>query len=315
MNEIPKIDVEKTKNNITEFVQNKVSEANADGLVVGLSGGIDSTVAAFLACEAVGKENVFGVVLPSTTTPTEDKLHGTTIAQLLGINYKEMAIDSILNEFDKSEHFTIKYSNDSEKIRVYYGKIKLFETGEGSINNVSSTEQELATCLIWNKYIELKSQHLDFTIDIVNDIIKDISPNFTSNWVKSLAEQVNAIEVLLKKYGIPETDLANYKLCLYGSTIDDDNLHVGELYKKLITKYSKFFKGNKHHFDPSDIILYNKNLDIDSFKELANDNITDGTQTKKLFMDNFFSTRDIMGISLKQITTTPKIEEYNINSE
>ena len=99
MNEIPKIDVEKTKNDIVEFVQNKVSEANADGLVIGLSGGIDSTVAAFLACEAVGKENVFGVVMPSTTTPTEDKLHGTTIAQLLGINHKEMAIDSILNEF------------------------------------------------------------------------------------------------------------------------------------------------------------------------------------------------------------------------
>ncbi|MBQ2636584.1 MAG: NAD+ synthase [Methanobrevibacter sp.] len=99
MNEIPKINVEKTKNDIVEFVQNKVSEANAAGLVVGLSGGIDSTVAAFLACEAVGKENVFGVILPSTTTPTEDKLHGTAIAQLLGINYKEMAIDSILNEF------------------------------------------------------------------------------------------------------------------------------------------------------------------------------------------------------------------------
>ncbi|MBQ9026122.1 MAG: NAD+ synthase [Methanobrevibacter sp.] len=99
MNEIPKSNVEKTKDDIVEFVQNKVSEANADGLVVGLSGGIDSTLAAFLACEAVGKENVFGIVMPSTTTPTEDKLHGTTIAQLLGINYKEIAIDSILNEF------------------------------------------------------------------------------------------------------------------------------------------------------------------------------------------------------------------------
>ena len=99
MNEIPKIDVEKTKDDIVKFVQNKVSEANADGLVVGLSGGIDSTLAAFLACEAVGKENVFGIVMPSTTTPTEDKLHGTTIAQLLGIKYKEIAIDSILNEF------------------------------------------------------------------------------------------------------------------------------------------------------------------------------------------------------------------------
>ena len=99
MNEIPKLDVKKTKDDIVEFVQNKVSEANADGLVVGLSGGIDSTLAAFLACEAVGKENVFGIVMPSTTTPTEDKLHGTAIAQLLGINYKEIAIDSILNEF------------------------------------------------------------------------------------------------------------------------------------------------------------------------------------------------------------------------
>ena len=99
MNEIPKLDVKKTKDDIVEFVQNKESEANADGLVVGLSGGIDSTLAAFLACEAVGKENVFGIVMPSTTTPTEDKLHGTAIAQLLGINYKEIAIDSILNEF------------------------------------------------------------------------------------------------------------------------------------------------------------------------------------------------------------------------
>ncbi len=99
MNEIPKLDVEKTKDDIVEFVQNKVSEANAEGLVIGLSGGIDSTLAAFLACEAVGKDNVFGIVMPSTTTPTEDKLHGTVIAQLLGINYKEIAIDSILNEF------------------------------------------------------------------------------------------------------------------------------------------------------------------------------------------------------------------------
>ena len=99
MNEIPKLDVEKTKDDIVEFVQNKVSEANAEGLVIGLSGGIDSTLAAFLACEAVGNENVFGIVMPSTTTPTEDKLHGTAIAQLLGINYKEIAIDSILNEF------------------------------------------------------------------------------------------------------------------------------------------------------------------------------------------------------------------------
>ena len=84
---------------IVKFIQNKVSEAKTNGLVVGLSGGIDSTLAAYLACEAVGKENVFGITMPSTTTPTEDKLHGTQIAKDLGIDYKEIAIDSILNEY------------------------------------------------------------------------------------------------------------------------------------------------------------------------------------------------------------------------
>ena len=37
--------------------------------------------------------------MPSTTTPTEDKIHGIRIAQTLGIDYKEIAIDSILNEY------------------------------------------------------------------------------------------------------------------------------------------------------------------------------------------------------------------------
>ena len=98
MSEIPKIDNNKTMKDIVEFIQNKVSEANAEGLVVGLSGGIDSTLIAYLACEAIGKEKVFGIIMPSTTTPTEDKLHGIDIAQGLGIDYKEIAIDSILNE-------------------------------------------------------------------------------------------------------------------------------------------------------------------------------------------------------------------------
>ena len=124
MNEIPKLNLEETKKNIVEFVQDKVSQANANGLVVGLSGGIDSTLSAFLACEAVGKENVFGVVMPSTTTPTEDKLHGTTIAQLLGIEYKEIAIDSILNEFlsvTQIEENKLAIGNLKARIRMSIG--------------------------------------------------------------------------------------------------------------------------------------------------------------------------------------------------
>ena len=126
MSEIPKIDLEKTKNYIVEFIKSKVDESKTDGIVVGLSGGIDSTLAAYLSCEALGKDKVFGIIMPSTTTPTEDKIHGIEIAQNLGIDYEELAIDSILNEFlfvTQLEENDLAIGNLKARIRmsiIYY---------------------------------------------------------------------------------------------------------------------------------------------------------------------------------------------------
>ena len=123
---IPEINLEKTKTNIVEFIKSKVSESKTDGIVVGLSGGIDSTLSAYLACEALGKENVFGLVLPSATTPTEDTDHGIKIAQNLGIEYRKIAIDGILNEFlsmTQLEENALAIGNLKARIRmsiIYY---------------------------------------------------------------------------------------------------------------------------------------------------------------------------------------------------
>ena len=131
MNEIPKIDLEKTRSNIVEFINSKVNEANCNGIVIGLSGGIDSTLVAYLACEALGKDNVFGIVMPSTTTPSEDTVHGIEIAQNLGIDYKEIAIESILNEYlsiTELDNDNLAIGNLKARIRMsllyYYANYK-----------------------------------------------------------------------------------------------------------------------------------------------------------------------------------------------
>ncbi len=121
LSEIPKIDLEKTKTDIVEFIKSKVNEANCDGITIGLSGGIDSTLVAYLACEALGKDNVFGIIMPSTTTPTEDKIHGIEIAQHLGIDYKEIAIDGILNEYLS----TTQLGNDNLAIGNLKARIRM----------------------------------------------------------------------------------------------------------------------------------------------------------------------------------------------
>lgn len=130
---LPKINVEKTKEKIIKFIQETVSKANADGIVIGISGGIDSAVSAYLASEAIGSEKVFGVLMPSETTPTEDKIHANELVKILNINYKEIAIDNLLNEFVKitnTEHLNDDVSLGNLKARIrmsilyYYANLK-----------------------------------------------------------------------------------------------------------------------------------------------------------------------------------------------
>lgn len=131
MSEIPKMDLEKTKSDIVEFIKSKVDEANSDGIAIGLSGGIDSSLVAYLACEAVGKDNVFGIIMPSATTPTEDNIHGIEVAKNLGIDYKKIAIDSILNEYlsvTQLDNDDLAIGNLKARIRMsvlyYYANFK-----------------------------------------------------------------------------------------------------------------------------------------------------------------------------------------------
>jgi NAD+ synthase len=56
------------------------------GAVVGISGGIDSSVCAALCVSALGKENVFGLFMPEKDSSSESLLLGTLLAKTFGIN-------------------------------------------------------------------------------------------------------------------------------------------------------------------------------------------------------------------------------------
>lgn len=58
------------------------------GLVVAISGGVDSAVCAALAVRAIGAERVFGLLLPEHDSSAESSLRGSMVADQLGINYQ-----------------------------------------------------------------------------------------------------------------------------------------------------------------------------------------------------------------------------------
>lgn len=117
MSKLPKLNSQKVKDEISLFIQDKVSKSHSEGIVIGLSGGIDSTVAAYLAKETIGSENVFGIHMFSSTTPQEDTDHARLMAKLLDIEYKEVNIDSISSEFiDIASENGSEYTADDFKL-------------------------------------------------------------------------------------------------------------------------------------------------------------------------------------------------------
>ena len=67
---------------------------------IGLSGGIDSSVAAVLAVAALGKENVWGVSLPSRFTSSASREDARTLAQRLGIAFQEISIEPVFQAYE-----------------------------------------------------------------------------------------------------------------------------------------------------------------------------------------------------------------------
>ena len=58
---------------LTERIRNAVKATGRKGVVIGLSGGIDSAVVAKLCVNALGSKNVMCVFMPSDATPSEDR--------------------------------------------------------------------------------------------------------------------------------------------------------------------------------------------------------------------------------------------------
>ncbi len=86
----------KIVNFIEAWLKEKVNQAGARGIVVGLSGGIDSAVVAALGRRAFGHDNILALIMPCHSNP-EDAQDAILTADKLDINFKIIELD---NAFD-----------------------------------------------------------------------------------------------------------------------------------------------------------------------------------------------------------------------
>lgn len=83
-------------------VKDYFKKTNHAEAVIGLSGGIDSSLTACIAVDALGKDNVYGVSMPSKFSSEHSKDDAKLLSKNLDIDYRTISIESIVSSFEQS---------------------------------------------------------------------------------------------------------------------------------------------------------------------------------------------------------------------
>jgi NAD+ synthase len=101
--DILKLDCPTEAQRITTFIRDQVASLHRKGIVIGLSGGVDSALSASLSVRALGKEKVLALLLPDKESSPQSAEFAAKQAKLLGIETLTVDITPVLEAFGSYE--------------------------------------------------------------------------------------------------------------------------------------------------------------------------------------------------------------------
>ena len=160
--------------------------------ILGLSGGIDSSLTAVIAAEALGAENVLGIYLPTKFNSNESYEDAKTLAENLGINFKVIEIEPFFEIYEQQfknlfPNWSFDVADENIQARIRANILFYFSNKEGYIVLATSNKSESA---------------VGYTT-IYGDMAGGFAPlkDIYKTWVYKIAEWYNKIK---RKAIIPE---------------------------------------------------------------------------------------------------------------
>ncbi len=93
------IDLNVLEETLVNFLKEEVGKVGFNKVVLGLSGGIDSALVAFLAAKAFGADNVLGIMMPYKTSSKESVEHAELVIKSSGIKSKKIEITPMVDAY------------------------------------------------------------------------------------------------------------------------------------------------------------------------------------------------------------------------
>ena len=115
---------------LVRFIQNEVQKVGFERGVLGLSGGVDSSLVATLASEALGPTNVLAVIMPYKSSDSKSRSDALQVVQQLGINHLEVEItpqiDAYFERFPDADQRRRGNKMARERMTILYDQSSVF---------------------------------------------------------------------------------------------------------------------------------------------------------------------------------------------
>ncbi len=257
LNEVIGQDYAKIQQDIEVFLKNSVSQNKADGVIFGLSGGIDSTVVAYLAAKIFGKKALALVMPDSTVSPSNETSDALKVVGELELDYKLIDIDVIhkvySNHLEPDER---ALGNLRARIRAniiyYYANLKNFlvlgtsDKSEYSIGYFTKFGDGSADLLPISKLYKTQLREFAKILGVPNNIItKKSSPNL---WKEHIAEE---------ELGITYEEIDSILYCLEKRLTIDEIIKKTEIKKESVEKIYHMHEKSWHKRLPPKMVVEN----------------------------------------------------------
>ncbi|WP_434643695.1 NAD+ synthase [Thermoanaerobacterium thermosaccharolyticum] len=191
--------------------------------VVGLSGGIDSAVTCALAVEALGRENVLGVSMPSRYSSEGSKDDARDLAQNLGIQYRVIPIEDVFKSyisiFNKDGNVLGDLAEENLQARIRGNYLMFISNREGYMVLTTGNKSEIAVgyCTLYGD--------MSGGLAVISDVPKTM--------VYELAKYINRDKIIIPLSTIEKAPSAE----LRPNQKDTDSLPPYEILDDILKSY------------------------------------------------------------------------------
>ena len=246
INEIKDKDYGVITESIEKFMTKQIEKNHAKGVILGLSGGIDSAVLAYI-CKRKLKEKTLAIIMPDTSiTPTETQ-DALKMISLTGIEHKLIDIKPIINEYSM-------YLEPNEKSRgnlrarvrtnilYYYANIKNYlvlgssDKSEHLIGYFTKFGDGASDLTPIISLYKLQVREIAKYLGVPEDIIsKKSSPHL---WSNHKAEE---------ELGASYEEIDSILYCLFEKKLSlDETVKITQIEKSVVEKINKLNITSEH---------------------------------------------------------------------